>query len=343
MLRDTGAGGEAFAILSGDSLFVGDVARPDLAVESRAGAAELHNSLHQRLLTLPDEVEVWPGHLGGSLCGSDAIDHRTSSTIGYERRHNGALALSDQDAFVERIVGDLGDPPPNVEEVVALNRGPLAEERDAAAPMSPHAVESAIAAGAILVDARTNDQFDEAHIPGAISSSANDTGFATKVARVVGPEVELIVVAASDGHELEAASLLASVGLGVRGYLAGGMTAWRAEGRPVGRIEMVDPDALAERIEGGDRLLVLDVRDEDEYAAAHIPGSVHIPYGALPHRLGELPTDGAIATVCSGGKRSGLAASVLKREGFDDVLHVANGGVGTWQRSGRPVESGPPA
>ena len=223
---------------------------------------------------------------------------------------------------------------------MALNRGPLIEELSTPAPLAPRAVEVAIAEGAILVDARTNEQFDEAHIPGAVSASAYDTGFATKVARVVAGDAELIVVAASDGYELEAAELLASVGLRVRGFLQGGMTAWRSEERPVKRIELIDPDALAERLEGDSGIVVLDVRDDDEFAEAHIPGSVHVPYGHLIERLGELPSDRVIATVCSGGKRSGLAASLLQREGYQSVIHVGHGGVGTWQRDGRPVESG---
>jgi rhodanese-related sulfurtransferase len=192
------------------------------------------------------------------------------------------------------------------------------------------------------VDARTNDQFDEAHIPGAISASAYDTGFGTKVAQVVPPDVEVIVVAASDGYELAAADLLASVGLRVRGFLTGGMTAWRSEGRQVSRLEQVDPDGLATRLGAGEDLVVLDVRDRKEYAEAHIAGSVHIPYGEILDRLGELPSGRAIATVCSGGKRSGLAASLLQREGFDEVVHVGKGGIGTWQRLGHPVERGEP-
>ena len=129
----------------------------------------------------------------------------------------------------------------------------------------------AIAEGAILVDARTTDQFDEAHIPGAISASAYDTGFATKVAQVVPAEAELIVVAASDGYELEAADLLASVGLRVRGFLAGGMTAWRSEGRPVNRIERIDPQTLADRLAGGEEIAVLDVRGTRVHGRTH-PG-----------------------------------------------------------------------
>jgi rhodanese-related sulfurtransferase/glyoxylase-like metal-dependent hydrolase (beta-lactamase superfamily II) len=339
LLRDGERGGDPWAVLTGDSLFVGDVARPDLAIEPREGAAGIFHSLHERLMSLPDDVEVWPGHLGGSACGSAGIDHKSSSTIGFERDHNRALRFDSEDQFVEDAVSTLGDPPPNVEHIVALNRGPLIEEMGTPIPMAPRAVEAAIAEGALLVDARTNEQFDEAHVPGAISASAYETGFATKVAKVVPPDAELIVVAASDGYELEAAELLASVGLRVRGHLEGGMTAWRSEGRPVRRIELIDPDELAERLDG-DELVVVDVRDEDEFAEAHIPGSIHLPYGEVLDRQDELPRDRAIAAICSGGKRSGLAASILQREGFEQVVHVANGGVGTWRRSGRPISRG---
>jgi hydroxyacylglutathione hydrolase len=339
-VRDASTG-RVWAVLTGDSLFIGDVARPDLAVEPRRGATEIYRSLHERLMSLEDEVAVFPGHLGGSLCGSSEIENAAASTIGSERRHNEALAYESEESFVEAAVASIGERPPNVEHIVSLNKGPIVEELGAPAPLSPRAVEVAIAEGAILVDARTNEQFDEAHIPGAISASAYDTGFATKVARVASPGVELIVVAASDGYELEAAELLGAVGLHVRGYLQGGMTSWRSEERPVSRIELMTPDALAGRLEGSNGVVVLDVRDRDEFASAHIPGAVHIPYGQLMDRLSELPRDRPIAAVCSGGKRSGLAASLLQREGFDEVIHVGHGGIGTWRRLGHPVESGP--
>jgi len=332
--------GRPWALLTGDSLFVGDVARPDLAVQPRAGAAEIFRSLNERLLRLDDDVAVFPGHLGGSLCGSAAIENAAVSTIGTERRHNEALRHPTLEAFVEASLASLGERPPHTEHIVALNKGPLIEELGAPAPLSPRAVEVAMAHGAILVDARTNEQFDEAHIPGALSASAYDTGFATKVARVVGLDVELIVVAASDGYELEAVELLTSVGLHVRGYLQGGMTAWRSEERPVSRIELIAPDVLAARLGGDNGPLVLDVRDADEFANGHVPGSQHIPYGQLVERLSELPRDRTIATMCSGGKRSGLAASLLQREGFDGVIHVGHGGVGTWRDLGHPIESG---
>jgi rhodanese-related sulfurtransferase/glyoxylase-like metal-dependent hydrolase (beta-lactamase superfamily II) len=340
VLRDREAGNEPVAVLTGDSLFVGDVARPDLAIEPTQGALEIYGSLKERLFTLPASVEVWPGHLGGSMCGGSGLDHRTSTTIGYELAHNHVTEFDDAESFAAEAVATLGDRPPNVEHIVDLNRGPLVEELGAPAPLSPRAVEIAIAEGALLVDARTNDQFDEAHIAGAISASAYDTGFATKVAKVVPPDVELIVVAASDGYELAAADLLASVGLRVRGFLVGGMTAWRSEDRRVSRLEQIDPAELANRMDDGAGVTVLDVRDASEFAAGHIPGAVHIPYGELGDRVGELPSDKPIAAICSGGKRSGLAASILQREGFDQVIHVADGGVGTWKRAGRPIQTG---
>jgi hydroxyacylglutathione hydrolase len=339
LLRDASRGEAPSALLSGDSLFVGDVARPDLAVEPREGAAEMFRSLHERLLALDDEVEVWPGHLGGSLCGGSALDLASSSTIGFERRHNRALEITEAAAFVEDALASLGDRPPNIERIVALNRGPFVEGFGTPAPLTPYEVQAAIEEGAAIVDARTNDQFDEAHVAGALSISAYDTGFATKVSRVAPDGAEVIVVAASDGEELHAAELLAAVGIPVRGFLAGGMTAWRAEERPVDRIELIDPEELAARVEGPAPPLVLDVRNAAEYAGEHVPGSLHIPYGELGGRLGELPRDRPIATICRGGKRSGLAASILRREGFEDVVHVGQG-VGVWRAAGHPVESG---
>jgi glyoxylase-like metal-dependent hydrolase (beta-lactamase superfamily II)/rhodanese-related sulfurtransferase len=340
LLRDRARGEEPWAVLTGDSLFVGDVARPDLAVEAREGAADMFDSLRTRLLALSDEVEVWPGHLGGSMCGGSALDHKSSSTIGFERAHNPALAISERAEFVDNALATLAEKPPNVERIVALNSGPLVEQLGTPAPLAPRELEGAIADGAIVVDARTFEQFDEAHIPGALSASAHDTGFATKVAKVVPADAELVIVAASDGYELEAAEMLASVGLRVRGYLEGGMTAWRSEERPVERIELIGVDDLAARLDDGDGAVVLDVRDDDEWERGRVPGSVHIPYGELPGRLDELPRERPIAAICSGGKRSGLAASVLQREGFGSVSHVTGGGVGTWEKQGRPVEKG---
>jgi glyoxylase-like metal-dependent hydrolase (beta-lactamase superfamily II)/rhodanese-related sulfurtransferase len=339
LLRDAGRGGAPWALLSGDSLFIGDVARPDLAVEPREGAVAMYRSLRERLLELDDEVEVWPGHLGGSLCGGSGLDLKTSSTIGFERRFNRALGFADEAEFVEETVASLGDKPPNVEHIVSINRGPLVEHFGTPQAMTPHEVEEAVATGACVIDGRTNEEFDESHIAGALSTSAYDTGFATKVSRVAPGGTEIIVVAASDGDERHAAELLASVGMRVRGFLEGGMTAWRTDGRPVERIELIEPSELMRRVEAADSPVVLDVRAASEYAGEHIPGSLHIPYGEIAQRLDELPRERPIATICRGGKRSGLAASILRREGFEDIVHVGRG-VGAWREAGGPVESG---
>jgi hydroxyacylglutathione hydrolase len=330
LLRDAARGASPWAVLTGDSLFVGDVARPDLAIEPREGAVDIFRSLHERLLALPDETEVWPGHLGGSLCGSSGIDLKTSSTIGFERHHNRALGFASEEEFVADAIATTGSKPPNVEHIVSLNRGPLIESISAPTRMTPHGFEAAIAEGALAIDSRTNEQFDEAHIPGSISASAYDTGFATKVAQVVPVDAELLVVAASDGNELEAAELLAAVGLRVRGFLGGGMTAWRAEDRPVARIEAIDLEELARRVAGDDGLQVLDVRGAGEYEQGHVPGSLNIPFGELLDRLDELPREQSIATICKAGKRSGLAASLLQREGFEGVVHVSRGSAAKW-------------
>ncbi len=335
LLRDAARGGDPWAVLSGDCLFVGDVARPDLAIEPRDGAADIFRSLHERLLALPEETEVWPGHLGGSLCGSSGIDLKTSSTIGFERRHNRALRFETESEFVAEAVATIGSKPPNVEHIVSLNRGPLVASIGAPTRITPHGFEAAIAEGALAIDSRTNEQFDEAHIPGSISASAYDTGFATKVAQVVPVDAELLVVAASDGNELEAAELLAAVGLRVRGFLGGGMTAWRAEDRPVARIEAIDLAELARRLDGDGGPQVLDVRGAAEYEEGHIPGSIHVPFGQLLERVGELPRERPIATICKAGKRSGLAASILQREGFEGVIHVSRGNAGAWTKGPR--------
>ena len=152
-------------------------------------------------------------------------------------------------------------------------------------------------------------------------------------------DAELVVVAASDGNELEAAELLAAVGLRVRGFLGGGMTAWRAEERPVERIEAIDLAELARRLDGGDGPLVLDVRNAAEFAAGHIPGSVHIPFAQLPRAPRRAPRERPMATICKAGKRSGLAASILQREGFEGVDPRLAGGVPAWRALGRELET----
>ena len=212
-LSDTARADEPWAVLTGDSLFVGDIARPDLAVEKQEGARGIFHSLRERLLALGDDVEVWPGHLGGSLCGGPAIDLKVSSTIGYERRHNPLLAVGDEAAFVARATANLRPQPPNFRAIVAINRGPLRRAPVDAQPLTPRQVDQARAAGAPVIDVRTAQQFDDAHIPGAICNTILQAGFGTRLAWIAGPGEEIVLAGRDDADALRAAELAAAVGV----------------------------------------------------------------------------------------------------------------------------------
>ncbi|MCL6441421.1 MAG: MBL fold metallo-hydrolase [Thermoleophilum sp.] len=165
LLYDVRRSQQPWALLTGDSLFVGDIARPDLAIEKHEGARGIFRSL-RRMLELPEHVEIWPGHIGGSLCGGDTVDRKPVSTLGYERLHNEMLAVTDEDEFVDRATRDLPPQPPNFQAIVALNRGPLLIDGVEARPLTPRQVLLKQHAGALVVDVRTALQFDEAHVPG---------------------------------------------------------------------------------------------------------------------------------------------------------------------------------
>jgi len=335
-LIDLARGEEPWAVLTGDTLFVGDIARPDLAVDKREGAHGIFHSLHERLLSMAPETEVWPGHLGGSLCGGPGMDMKVSSTIGYESRHNELLQEEDEDAFVERAVAGLPPQPPNFKSVVEINRGPLVTAGVDVFPLTPRQVEQRRSQGALLVDVRTDFQFDDAHIPGAVSNTMLRSGFGTKLAWIADPDQEVVFIGRDDDDGHVAAQLAVAVGVrNLGGYLAGGMTSWRMEKRDVESIERVEVPELHER---NGALQVLDVREETEWKAGHIPDSVHVPYHDI-HSLPEgIDPDKPVAVVCASGQRSAVAASLLKAHGAREVIHVVNGGVGTWERLGYPIE-----
>jgi glyoxylase-like metal-dependent hydrolase (beta-lactamase superfamily II)/rhodanese-related sulfurtransferase len=338
-LIDTARGPEPWAVLTGDTLFVGDIARPDLAVDKREGAQGIFRSLHERLLALPDSCEVWPGHLGGSLCGGPGIDMKVASTIGYERAHNDLLRIEDEDEFVERTTSALGPQPPNFQAIVALNRGPLTVERTVPEPLTPRQVEERRAAGALIVDVRTDVQFDDAHIPGAVCNPAVRAGFGTKLAWVADRHAEIVLVGRDDEDALRAGRLARAVGItSVAGYLAGGMTSWREEKRPTASIERVDVPELHRRLAQNRRLQLLDVRERAEWQQGHLPGAIHLPYHDIHGVPPGIDARAPVAAICSSGQRSALAASLLARDGADRVLHVADGGVGTWAAAGWPIE-----
>jgi glyoxylase-like metal-dependent hydrolase (beta-lactamase superfamily II)/rhodanese-related sulfurtransferase len=331
-LSDTRRGdGAPWAVLTGDTLFVGDIARPDLAVDKADGARGIFRSLHGQLLNLPPETEVWPGHLGGSLCGGPGMDMKVSSTIGFERHHNDMLEIEDEDDFVARAIEKLPPQPPNFQRVVALNRGALVTAGPPLLPLAPLQVEGARTSGALLVDVRTPYQFDDAHVPGAVCIPIVEAGFGSKLAWVADHDDDIVLIGRDDADATHAAELAAAIGLrNITGFLHGGMTSWRVENKDVESIDRIDVDDLHEL---GDSVQILDVREQAEWDDVHIPGSVHIPYhdiDGLPQELGDRP----VAVICESGRRSVVAASLLQRYGRNDVLHVVEGGVGSWTRKG---------
>ncbi len=339
-LIDTRRGLEPWAVLTGDTLFVGDVARPDLAIEKAEGARGIFRSLRDRLLCLEDTVEVWPGHLGGSMCGGPGMDMKTSSTIGYERQHNPTLAINEEQEFVEQALAGLGPQPPNFQTIVELNRGPLITDGVELLPLAPRQVEHKRQHGALLIDVRTDQQFDDAHIDGAISDPMLRAGFGSKLAWVADPEQEIVFIGRDDEDGRRAARLAVAVGLRkLGGYLHGGMTSWRQEKRPVSRIERVAVDDMPGRLRDQPDLQLLDVRDPAEWDAGHVPGSVlqtwhditAIPDGLDPAR--------PIAVVCGSGQRAAIAASLLQHYGADQVIHVVDGGVPKLGKLGVTLET----
>ena len=339
-LIDHDRSAQPWAVLSGDSLFVGDIARPDLAVDKAEGAHGIFRSLHEKLLSLPDTTEVWPGHLGGSMCGGPGMDLKVSSTVGFERANQPMLQLDDEDDFVEKATAGLGPQPPNFKNIVALNRGPLVVETVDVHPLAPRQVQQAEEDGAMVIDVRTELQFDEAHIPCAVCITALRGGFGTRLAWLADPEQPLVLVGRDDEDARDAAELAGAVGLtNIAGYLAGGMTSWREEKRPVERVERLAVDELHERWNGGSNgLQLLDVRERAEWDRGHIPGSVHTPYHDIRELPRELDAGRPIAVICASGQRAAIAASLLMRRGARDVVHVVDGGVPRWEREGWPIE-----
>jgi hydroxyacylglutathione hydrolase len=338
-LVDRNRGDEPWAVLTGDTLFVNDVARPDLAIDKAAGARAIFRSLHEKLFTLPHETEVWPGHLGGSLCGGPGMDLKVSSTIGYERRHNDLFAETDEERFVQRATANLPPQPPNFEAIVDINRGPLLSAGVEVLPLASRQIEQKRAEGALLVDVRTDLQFDEAHIPEAVCVTMLHAGFGTRLAWIAERNQVIVLIGRDDDDAREAAKLATAVGIrNLGGYLAGGMTSWRTEHRDVGKIDRLHADELGDRRDRDPSLQVLDVRERAEWDAGRIRESVHTPYHDIRGVPAGIDTERPVAVICSSGQRSAVAASLLKRLGLKHVIHVADGGVGTWERQGHPID-----
>jgi glyoxylase-like metal-dependent hydrolase (beta-lactamase superfamily II)/rhodanese-related sulfurtransferase len=306
---------EPWLLLTGDSLFVGDVARPDLAVGGEEGAAALYRSLHDRLAFLRDDVEVFPGHVAGSLCGR-GMSARTSTTLGFERRFNAMLAPMGAERFVREANASLAPKPPTLARVVEMNRGPLMT----AAP-SVRAV-AAVPDGSVLLDVRPARDFAAGHVPGSLGVPADQSGFATRVGFLTGVDVELVLLAAAERQARSAASALAAVGFTRLAWLEGGAAALDLAGR-------FRPLTVAE-LAASPRTSIIDVREPDEQDFL-APGALAVPYRLLPEAdLSMLDPEAPTATICQSGARAAVAASLLEQRGFTDVRPVLAGGMDAW-------------
>jgi hydroxyacylglutathione hydrolase len=330
LVEDTRRANAPWIALTGDSLFVADVARPDLATDAEIGARSLYRSL-KRLLELDDGVGIFPGHVGGSLCGSSRMSQAPTSTIGFERQFNELLQLASEQEFVSTLTASLSPKPPNFHRIVDLNRGPSLATDSSYEALYPEQVQELLAGGAIALDGREPRDFMAQHLPSSINISLIAGSVGTRAAWAVDPAVEIVTVGYDDDRGAHMASLLEAVGFSsVRGFLAGGFRTWRASGRATRSIPSVGVDVLAELLKSRS-VDVIDVRDLDEWDAGHIDGSLHIPYQGLnaeDHGTISLQRGRPLAVVCSAGNRSALAVSLLARHADNgNLMHIGAGGV----------------
>ena len=344
-VADTSRAEEPLLLFTGGSLLVGAVGRTDLLGEENAvpyGRA-MFRSLHEVLLPHEDFVGVYPTHGAGSLC-STGIASTPNSTIGFERRYNPMIQPTEVEEFVRVLLRDQPAFPHYFARMRPLNQagpGLLGGRIPDARPVTVDETRDLLAGEALLVDARQPEAHAEAHVPGSVSIPAGSS-FGTWLGWVVDPERPFILLLddPADRDDLVRQALRIGYERFV-GYLAGGIGAWRQAGLPTESTGRLTVEELAGQLAAGgpDAPLVIDVRQLSEFAAGHVPGSVHIRGGDLPSRLRDLPRDRPIATICASGYRSSIAASLLRRAGFGDVSWVADG-LPEWQACGLPVQRG---
>jgi glyoxylase-like metal-dependent hydrolase (beta-lactamase superfamily II)/rhodanese-related sulfurtransferase len=323
------------AVLTGDTLFIGDVGRPDL-LGSTMSAAELagmlYDSLHEKLMKLPDSVAVYPAHGAGSLCGRN-ISSETSSTIGQQRKFNYALQPMAREEFIKMMTTDLPEAPAYFSRDVKLNRegpGNLSELPKASA-LGPADVEELRRSGTVILDTRPAAQYGTGHIPGSLNIGLGGQ-FASWAGALVAPEKPIVLITEDEDHVEEARIRLTRVGLeNVAGYLAGGLLAWHDANLPVTTTEQISVDELRHRLDAGGSLQLVDVRRPGEWQAGHIPQATHLPLNALGQRATELDASQPVTAICAGGYRSSIATSLLEKHGFR-VTNVI-GGMTAWNQA----------
>ena len=339
LMNDRGAPERPATVFTGDTLFVGDVGRPDLSPTHTPPqlAAMLYRSLHEKLLTLPDDTEIFPAHGAGSLCGRQ-MSSESSSTIGRQRETNYALRARTSEEFVHLLTDNLPARPEYFARDAELNKR-------GAAPMSDLPPLAALSApevlrlqkeGALVVDTRPAMQFAVAHVPGSVHIALTGQ-YASWAARILGLDTPLIIAGEDPEHVRESQMRLARVGIeNVIGYLADGVIGWIRNGFELDYIPQITvQDFIELRDREPDRIAVLDVREPGEVAGGAIENSVSIPLGKLSSRLAELDRSKLLVVHCKGGFRSSIATSILRRAGFRDIANLT-GGFDAWKTAGLP-------
>jgi glyoxylase-like metal-dependent hydrolase (beta-lactamase superfamily II) len=342
LVTDTETPGEPQKLLTGDTLFIGDVGRPDLAggkgYTPHMMAEMMFDSL-QKILKLPDEVEVYPAHGAGSMCGRN-MSKETSSTIGEQRKFNYALKPMSKEEFVKMMTADLPEAPSYFPKDAEINRSGARGLNELQPPvaLAPHQVLELRDAGHVLLDVRSAADFGAAHVAGSLNIGLGGQ-FAMWAGSLIPLNAAIVVVADTNAQVDESVVRLARVGIeNVKGYLDGGVQSWREAGFPTSAIEQVTVAQLKEQMANSD-VQIVDVRRPAEYVDGHVPHAFNAPLANLYTSLGPLPLekDKLTAVICAGGYRSSAAASLLQKHGFSNLINVS-GGTGAWINAGYPTE-----
>ncbi len=340
VITDDDESSQPCAVLTGDTLFIGDVGRPDLSPTHtpRELAGLLYDSLHQKLLALPDAVTVYPAHGAGSLCGR-AMRAERSSTIGTERLTNYALQIASREEFIAQLTANLPARPDYFLEDAEMNRSGAAAltELPPLPGLSPAEVEALLRQDANVLDVRPGDEFAAGHVPGSINIALAGQ-FASWAGGILGIHSKPVLIGDSDAQMEEARMRLARVGIeDLRGYLAGGVAAWQKAGLPMLKTAQISVQELNQKLsEGNLRALdVLDVRREGEWQAGHIAEAQWRALDAFPHGLPVMDRARPVAVHCKSGYRSMIACGLLERAGYRNVINVA-GGFDAWHAAKLP-------
>jgi hydroxyacylglutathione hydrolase len=329
-----------WAVLTGDTLFLGDVGRPDLSTTHTPAelGGLLYESLHHQLLALADDVLVYPAHGAGSLCGRNMRAER-SSTIGTERLTNYALQIKSKEEFVRQLTTNLPTRPEYFLQDAEINRlgAPTLSDLPELPPISPAQLKSLLDDGVIALDVRPGDQFALEHVPSSINIALSGQ-FASWAGTVLGLAARPVLIADSHEQISEARLRLARVGLeDPRGYLNGGVEAWRQTGFTLAKLPQISAQELHDRLRS-EASQALDVRREPEWQAGHIEGATWWPLDNFKVSAPEIDRGRPIAVHCKGGYRSMIACSLLQRAGFKNVTNVI-GGFDAWQEAKLPVQT----